>query len=149
MATGGVAAASETATGAAGAGTEGITAGAAGASASTAAGGTAAGVAGVGAQSVLNRRLGNVALAGAAVAGALVFALALGGARVPVADVRGETITIGIPNEPSQPGGENPQRNGHRSRRWTPASTETGPAESLAAVARSTRSNRSPPPRSR
>jgi hypothetical protein len=54
---------------------------------------------------VLNRRLGNVALAGAAVAGALVFALALGGARVPVADVRGETITI--PNQPTQPGGPN------------------------------------------
>jgi len=107
VATGGVAAASETATGAAGAGTEGVTAGAAGASASTAAGGTAAGVAAVGAQSVLNRRLGNVALAGAAVAGALVFALALGGARVPVADVRGETITIPIPNQPTQPGGPN------------------------------------------
>jgi hypothetical protein len=92
VATGGVAAASETATGAA---------------ASTAAGGTAAGVATVGAQSVLNRRLGNVALAGAAVAGALVFALALGGARVPVADVRGETTTIRIPNDPTQPGGPN------------------------------------------
>jgi hypothetical protein len=112
VATGGVAAASETATGAAGAGTEGMAAGAAGASASTAAGGTAAGAAGVGAQSVLNRRLGNVALAGAAVAGALVFALALGGARVPVADVRGETITIPIPNEPSQPGGGNPSGTG-------------------------------------
>jgi hypothetical protein len=112
VATGGVAAASEPATGAAGAGTEGIAAGAAGASASTAAGGTAAGAAGVGAQSVLNRRLGNVALAGAAVAGALVFALALGGARVPVADVRGETITIPIPNEPSQPGGGNPSGTG-------------------------------------
>jgi len=108
VATGGVAAASETATGAAGAGTEGITAGATGASTSAAAGGAAAGVAAVGAQSVLNRRLGNVALAGAAVAGALVFALALGGARVPVADVRGETITIGIPNEPAQSGGEDP-----------------------------------------
>ena len=112
VATGGAAAASETAAGAAGAGTEGVTAGAAGASASTAtggkaAGGTAAGVAAVGAQSVLNRRLGNVALAGAAVAGALVFALALGGARVPVADVRGETITIPIPNQPTQPGGPN------------------------------------------
>lgn len=112
VATDGVAAASETAAGAAGAGTEGVTAGAAGGTASTAAGGTAAGgtaagVAAVGAQSVLNRRLGNVALAGAAVAGALVFALALGGARVPVADVRGETITIPIPKEPSQPGGPN------------------------------------------
>jgi len=107
VATGGVAAASETATGTAAAGTEGVSAGAAGAAASTAAGGTAAGVATVGAQSVLNRRLGNVALAGAAVAGALVFALALGGARVPVADVRGETITIPIPSDSTQPGGPN------------------------------------------
>jgi hypothetical protein len=37
-----------------------------------------------------NRKLGTIALSGAAAAGALVLALALGGSRVPVAEVRGE-----------------------------------------------------------
>ncbi len=51
----------------------------------------------VGAQSALNRRLGNLALGGAAVASALVLALALGGARVPIAGVSGAASTSSTP----------------------------------------------------
>ena len=58
----------------------------------------------VGAQSALNRRLGNLALGGAAVAGAIVLALALGGAKVPIAQVSGEAFTFTPPIAP-EPGG--------------------------------------------
>ncbi|HEY5858712.1 MAG TPA: hypothetical protein VIX62_00320 [Actinomycetota bacterium] len=58
----------------------------------------------VGAQSSLNRRLGNLALGGAAVAGAIVLALALGGAKVPIAQVSGEAFTFTPPIAP-EPGG--------------------------------------------
>jgi hypothetical protein len=54
----------------------------------------------VGAKSDLNRRLGNLALGGAAVAGAIVLALALGGAKVPIAQVSGEAFTFTPPAGP-------------------------------------------------
>lgn len=57
----------------------------------------------VGAQSSLNRRLGNLALAGAAAASAVVLALALGGAKVPVAGISGEAPTVGQPPTPTVP----------------------------------------------
>lgn len=63
----------------------------------------AASVVAVGAQSALNRRLGNLALGGAAVAGAIVLALALGGAKVPIAQVSGEAFTFTPPIAP-EPG---------------------------------------------
>ena len=54
-----------------------------------------------GAQSLLNRRYGTLALGGAAVAGAIVLALALGGAKVPIAQVSGEAYTYTPPAAPS------------------------------------------------
>jgi hypothetical protein len=53
-----------------------------------------------GAKSDLNRRLGNLALGGAAVAGAIVLALALGGAKVPIAQVSGQAYTFSPPAAP-------------------------------------------------
>jgi hypothetical protein len=69
----------------------------------------------VGAQSALNRRLGNMALAGAAAAAALVLALALGGAKVPIAGVSGQAPVA------SQPGGQGPGGSGQ------PNGTDSGP----------------------
>ncbi|HEY6566290.1 MAG TPA: hypothetical protein VI341_02125 [Actinomycetota bacterium] len=71
---------------------------------SAAVGTPAAAAVAVGAQSALNRRLGNLALGGAAVAGAIVLALALGGAKVPIAQVSGEAFTFTPPIAP-EPGG--------------------------------------------
>ena len=80
----------------------------------------------VGAQSALNRRLGNLALGGAAVASALVLALALGGARVPIAGVSGAapppstsqnpdgTTTLPPPGDPGS-SGEDPTPPGEQS----------------------------------
>jgi len=47
-----------------------------------------------------NRKLGTIALGGAAAAGALVLALALGGSRVPVVEVRGEAPVVDEANAP-------------------------------------------------
>ena len=86
---------------------EGGSAAVSGAPAASAAGAAAAGTSPApfvaGAQSDLNRRLGNLALGGAAVAAAIVVALALGGAKVPIAQVSGQAYTF-TPPAPPGPG---------------------------------------------
>jgi CheY-like chemotaxis protein len=69
--------------------------------------GLEAGAATAGARSALNRRLGNLALGGAAVAGAIVLALALGGAKVPIAQVSGQAFTYTPPAPPGPDDGPN------------------------------------------
>ena len=94
----------------------------AGAAAVGAAGAASARSAPRGAQSLLNRRFGTLALGGAAVAGAIVLALALGGAKVPIAQVSGEAYTYTPPAAPSPSAGtdgtDEPGGPGSWRRRW-------------------------------